>query len=592
MTAVQMSRIHLLSGESNLKGVSGPVGLLCELAPDSPSVRGFEECHEAGELLGSQDAALKAAHPLVTKFLENAPLVDGCSPLGIFEETVLENVSYIFQALQLDRWISARGFSNCRFDSYSPWLERLKNVRTVTGSNYKIEADLPALQSSGRGRAVHRLWTSRPRPREFFFRVVPLWSRYLAAQGQRRIVRKVPRGGIWFYSTAYNFTKIALEYERYLPGELNFLVEDPATGGRRLQELGRESHLLYAWSRKSDIPSRAEARLIAQQMTEAIEAIPLSETENFLRAALLKSDFWELYITRWLRFSLFNSRVLKRWFESVQPEMIVVGNAGYERALLMHENVRRVPTVMLQHGVMHWVLSVTDEPIDVFLLRGPFFQRSISEKLRSKSVILNFSAPSETAAAAPSVRDSILFISAPYELAALAHPEDRRDILRALLRAAHASSRPLIIRVHPMENISRYEAIVKDLQQELGFQVEVSYSQGLGAEDVLSRSCVAILYSSTMFLDCLRHGIPIVSFGWHWFANQKQYEQEQIFNFARNLSHLEDLIKRGVDGNLPVRRSGLEQFLAPTRPEEIASFFQEIWDSRKAQETGSCQSIA
>lgn len=585
--------VYLLSGDSDLKGVSGSIGLLSELASDSLSIRGLPEYHGAAELLGSPDAALEIAYPLVTKFLQAAPAVEGFSPLQIFEETLLENISYISQALKLDQWISAREFSSCRFDSYSPWLLRLKNARAVTGSNYKIEEHLPILQSSRRGRAIQSLWTSWPRPREFFSRVAPLWSQYLPAQAQPKIPRDMPQGGIWFYSTAYNYTRIGLEYERYLPGGLNYLVEDASTGGKRLRELGREAHLLYAWSRKSDIPSRAEVRSIAQQTTQAIEAIPLSDTENVLRATLLKSDFWELYLTRRLRFVLFNSRVLQRWFEAVQPEMIVVGNAGYERALLLHENVRRVPIVMLQHGVMHWVLSVTDEPVDVFLLRGPFFQRSISQKLRSKSIILNFSTPGETGTAAkPSTRDSILFISAPYELAALAHRADRRDILRSLLRAAHTNRRPLIIRVHPMEKISLYEGIVKDLQQELGFRVEVSYSQGLGAEDVLSRSCVAILYSSTMFLDCLRHGIPIVSFGWHWFPNQKQYEQEQIFNFARNLSHLEDLIKRGVDGDLPLRRSGLEQFLAPTRPEDISNVFQELWDSRKAHQTGPCQSIA
>lgn len=585
--------VHLLSGDSDFKGARGSVGLLCELAPDSPSLRGLQECHAADELLGSRDAALKIAYSLVTKILQSAPLTDGFSPLHIFEETLLEHVSYAFQALTLHRWIDAQGFSACRFDSYSPWINRLENIQAVTGAKYRVEANLPIWQSSGRGRAFRKLWTSRPRPGEFFRRVVPLWARYVSGQSERRRSDKAPRGGIWFYSTAYNFTKIGIEYERYLPVEMNYLVEDPATGGRRIRELGREAHVLYAWARKSDIPSRAEVRAIAQQTTKAIQAIPLSESENVLRAALLNSDFWELYLTRRLPFVIFNRRVLRRWFESVQPEMIVVGNAGYERALLLHPGVSRVPRVMLQHGVMHWVLAVTDEPIDFFLLRGPFFQRSISEKLRNKTVVLNYTEPRRaTLAEAPSARSSILFISAPMEITELYHPEGTRDVLRSSIRVAHAKRRPLIIRVHPMEKVSRYARLVGELQQELGVQIEVSYSQGPGAEEVLSRSCVAALYSSTMFLDCLRHGIPIVSFGWYWFPNQKQYEQEEIFNSARDLAHYEELLARGIDGNLPVRRSGLEEFLAPTQPEEISSFFREIWTSRKAQNAAACQSIA
>lgn len=585
--------VYLLSGDSDFKGVTGAAGLLCELAPDSPSLRGLQECHGADELLGARDAALKIAYSLVTKILQNAPTGEGFSPLYIFEETLLEHISYAFQTLSLHRWIDAQGFSACRFDSYSPWIKRLKNIQAVTGSKYRIEANLPIWQSSGRGRALGKLWRSRPLPREFFRRVVPLWSRFVSGQLQRRVSDKAPRGGIWFYSTAYNFTKIGIEYERYLPVEMNYLVEDPATGGRRIRELGRDSYVLYGWARKSDIPSRAEVRAMAQQTNKAIEAIPLSESENVLRTALLNSDFWELYLTRMLPFVIFNSRVLQRWFESVQPEMIVVGNAGFERALLLHQNVSCVPRVMLQHGVMHWVLAVTDEPIDVFLLRGPFFQRSISEKLRNKTVVLNFAEPKKaTPSEGPSARSSILFISAPMEITELYHPEGRRDVLRSSMRVAHAKRRPLIIRVHPMEKISRYVRLVGELQQELGVEVDVSYSQGPGAEEVLSRSCVAALYSSTMFLDCLRHGVPIVSFGWHWFANQKQYEQEGIFNSARDLAHFEALLERGIKGDLPLRRSGLEEFLAATRPEEISSFFREIWDSRKAQNTGACQSIA
>jgi hypothetical protein len=124
---------------------------------------------------------------------------------------------------------------------------------------------------------------------------------------------------------------------------------------------------------------------------------------------------------------------------------------------------------------------------------------------------------------------------------------------------------------------------VKDLQKASGSQAEVIYSQGSSAEEVLARSCVAVLYFSTMFLDCLRHGIPIISFAWHWFPNKRHYEEEGIFNFAGSLRHLEELIKKGIDGQLRSRRDGLEAFLAPTEPEEISGFLAELWGSRVKQ---------
>lgn len=576
--------LDLSAGGSDLTQPTGTVGLLCEFASDSRSVQATGHGHGPRELLGSPDAALAVAYPLVAKLLQAAPVFDGFSPLGVFEETLLEQCSSIVQAFNLDRWISAGGFSRCRFASHTPWLDRLRGVQGVTGSTYEIDAHVPVLETGIKRRALQRLWKSRPTLSEFSRRITPLWSRSLTALSERARARSAPRGGIWFYSTAYNYTKIGLEYERYLPLPMHYVVEDAATGGKRLRELGRDLHLLYAWSRKSDIPSRREVQAIGERITAAVSAVTLSEEESALRAVLLKSEWWQLFLTRRLAFVLFNSRALQRWFRDVEPEMILVGNAGYERALLLHENVRRVPVVMLQHGIMHWVYGVADQPVDIFVLRGEFFQRVLNAPLRRKTVIHNFPEPVQTTAPQDKgiVRESILFITTPYDVPALYHPADRRDILCSLLRAAHGTERPLIIRAHPLDKVVVYQEIIAELKAELGVQVEVSYSQGSGVEEVLARSCVAVLHFSTMFLDCLRHGIPIVTLGWHWFPNQRQFEEEGIFNFARDLADLEQLIANGVEGRLPDRHLGLQQFLAPAEPDEISMFFRETWNARRS----------
>ncbi len=573
--------LHLYADGSDLADAKGAVGLLCEFAPDSPWLQKVELCYAPDEILGSAEAALTGAYSLVSKLLQIAPSIDGLPVLSIFEETLLEQMSCIVQAFHLDRWISSHGFSTCRFASYSPWLERLRHVRAMSGSAYALPADVPFLQRNATSRAIRRLWNSHPTAFEFFHRVTPQWSRYLSAMHMRKRAQKAPRGGIWFYSTAYNYTKIGLEYEACLPERLNFLVENPATGGRRLRELGREWHALYAWSRASDIPSQSEVLAAGQRITKAVAALPLSDEEAALRSVLLKSEWWYLFLRRRLPFALFNSRALQRWRKSVAPEMIVIGNAGWERALLLREGEERVPVVMLQHGVMHWVYAVTDQPIDVFVLRGPFFQRVINERLRRKTVIHNLPKLNSPADESPkTARDSILFITTPYDVPTLFHPEDLMDILRSLLRVAHASGRSLVIRVHPLEKISAYGRAVSELQNEMGIRADVAYSQGPGAEEVFKRSCVAVLHFSTMFLDCLRHGVPIISFGWHWFPNRGQFEEEGIFNFASDLNHFEALLRQGIEGRLPRRRSGLEEFLAPSRPQDVARFFSGIWDSR------------
>ncbi len=254
--------LHLYSSDSDLSGATGIAGLLCEFAPDSPWLQATERCYGPDEILGSVDAALPVAYSLVSKLLQSTPVIDGLPMLAIFQELLLEQVSYIVQAFQLDRWICAQGFTRCRFVSYSPWLDRLLQVRRVTGSAYALAADVPLLQTHRVARALQKLWDSRPAPAEFFRRVMPLWSRGLSAIPLRQPAQDAPRGGIWFYSTAYNCTKIGLQYEPYLPQKMNFMVEDLRTGGKRLHEVGRESYWLYAWSRISDIPSSGEVRSV------------------------------------------------------------------------------------------------------------------------------------------------------------------------------------------------------------------------------------------------------------------------------------------------------------------------------------------
>ena len=574
--------LHLYAGDSDIRGATGTVGLLCEFAPDSPWLQKVERYYRADEILGPADHALPIAYELVSKLIASAAVIEGLQILKVFEELLLEEVSYIVQAFHLDRWICAQGFQDCRFVSYSPWLDRLQQVRNVTGSKYRLMADVPILRRDHRTRAMQRLWESRPTLKEFFRRVMPLWSRALSAISRRKQAQEAPRGGIWFYSLAYNYTKVGLQYEPHLPQKMNFLVEDPRTGGKRMREVGRDAFELYAWSRMSDLPSREEVRRSGRQITDAATSVPLTGEESALRDILLNSETWRHFLTRRLPFALFNNRALCRWRQAVRPEMIVVGNAGDERSLLLREGFDRVPTVLLQHGIMHWTYGVTDEPVDVFLLRGPFFQRSVNARLRRKTVVHNFPDPEASVEAGKNAQPKdILFITTPYDVPVRFHPEDRRDILRSLLRVAYSTGRRLTIRVHPLEKISAYEEIVLQLKQELNLQCEVGYSQGPGADEVLARSCVAVLYFSTMFLECLRHGIPIVSFGWHWFPNQRQFEAEKIFQFASDLRNFEELVRQGTAGRLPVRRDGIEEFLAPSQPRELAAFLQQIWDKRQ-----------
>ena len=585
--------LNLYGTDSDLRTISGHAGMLCEFPQDSEWLKSAGHWYGPEEMLGTPDDALSVAHSVVSKLMAALSGAEELPVLSIFQESLLEQVSYAVQAIHLDRWISSQGFSECRFDCYSPWLSRLQRVRSSSGSSYHLIGAVPFTESTWVRRGMGGLWRSRNRPAEVFRRAAPVVSRFASATRIRTLARKAPPGGIWFYSTSYNYTKIGLEYENYFPEPIHFLVEDPTTGGRCLSERRRSFYPLYAWSRASDIPSRLEVRTIAKRIIAAVMSVTLSDDENRLRTVLLNSDWWDHFLRRRLPFLIFHERAVQRWYEAINPEMLVVGNAGWERALLQSRQARNLSSVMLQHGVMHWVYGVADQPVTAFLLRGEFFQRVINQRLRSKSIICNYPQQNWTVDTAAELRRDVLFITTPYDVPALFHSAELREVLRSLLRVCGSCGRRLVIRVHPLEKISYYQKLVQALQQASGTHAEVVYSQGPGVEHILANSCVAVLYFSTMFLDCLRHGIPIISVNWHWFPNKRYYKEEGIFNFAGNLGHLEELIHKGIASELRSRRDGLEAFMAPTKPEEIRRFLSQLWHSRvKADDEGQPHHLA
>jgi hypothetical protein len=231
-----------------------------------------------------------------------------------------------------------------------------------------------------------------------------------------------------------------------------------------------------------------------------------------------------------------------------------------------------VPTVLLQHGLVHHTLAVADQPVDSFLIRGEFFRQQLCPALRQKSTVLNCVSDGIQSPERKS-DGSIIYLTAPYHQLAGYHPVDLDDILHVLLVSAAETKRSLVIRVHPLDSVFHYRQLVKRLLERLNPRPDVSYSQGPGLEEALRNSSVAVLHFSTAFLDCIRLGIPIVSFDWHRFPFKEQYKDQGIFQFAADLADLKRLVALGTAGSLPVRAE-IGQFLRPTSSEEIQTFFQ------------------
>ena len=225
-----------------------------------------------------------------------------------------------------------------------------------------------------------------------------------------------------------------------------------------------------------------------------------------------------------------------------------------------------VPSITLQHGLFIDYCQYITPAADAFIVRGQFWKDFLPRDAAAKALVLN---PAEDKSVVsftpPSRRTALIFLTAPYILP-FWNEAEIDEILGVVLKAAENAGLELIVRVHPMDSVAAYEQRIRRLRPDP--QIKVSFSQGPGLDAVLARSRLAVTYFSTIFQDCLRHQVPIVSLGWHDFAPKKLMEKHRIFHFANSIRELENLIAAGVSGELP-SGSSIEPFLASSHPDDI-----------------------
>jgi capsule polysaccharide modification protein KpsS len=167
-----------------------------------------------------------------------------------------------------------------------------------------------------------------------------------------------------------------------------------------------------------------------------------------------------------------------------------------------------------------------------------------------------------------------VFITSPVEVEPRYDSREIPEILSVLLRKASGSGRKLVVRVHPTENVSTYRALIDEQLQGLDPKPDVSFSQRTPIDSVVRSAAVVVLFNSTVFLNCLAAGAPMISPGWHDFPFKDEYIQEKVFNFANDLKHLAVLVQKGLNGELEYRPERLERFLRPTRSAEVTHFLE------------------
>ncbi len=575
------SEIVVLARGARLEPIAAQYALLFEAAHDSslkpPTGAGAAPVEE---VLGPRHWAEDRAAQLVSKLVANSAMFKGLRVLHCLEEQMIHEFVGIFQALRLDSFLRDSGILNCHLRGERKWFDRLSLVRRVTGSTYNLDYDDSDHSGLRRGLAAEYAGIRRTnwfRVAKFGLRrFVPLHSAWTEA----RLTRSGPvtKGGVWFFGAAYNTMAIGLAYGAAFP-RMQYSFSDPDEGGKKLLERGTIGVPIFRFLQHSDILRGGEIKKIARESAAKLQELPLCSDEEQARDIYARSERFQYLLHRSLPWVVGLIRASERMLEATRPETIVVGNAAFERPLLLLAKRAGIPTVMLQHGVVHPYYRVLDQPVDHFLVRGDFFRECLGDALKRKAMVLDV--PDWTPPSQNGQRGSdILFITSPVEVEARADFREVGEIVSILLKTASECGARLVIRVHPTESVARYRAIVDNITTTVDPKPTVLFSHQTPMAPVLETAAVVVLYHSTVFLECLAAGVPMVSPGWHDFPFKDRYVEENVFNFADDLGDLEKMVVKGLHGELKPRSQKLPRFLRPTHGDEVREFFGSIAGAR------------
>ncbi len=568
----------------------GAVGFLFETALDGSALDLYPQAIGLTQLIGDFEAAKIKAYELAMKLLTGEPECRGLQQLKIFEELVIRELQQAFQLLHLHDFLVAKGFTQCHFAGDSELANGLASVAIQLGGGLIVMAPASE-QPTNRWASVRRSW-QRVRSAGLSHRaVVREWHQVLErVDPYHRRERAKPEqvqhkpNLIWFYTTAHTFTRIGQYYEPYFPQAFEYLLENPQTGGEPLRAATRPFTSVYAFGALHMEPSAAELQTAQKVIVDHLKAVRLSPVESVARQLLLNSSFFKTFLNRHLPRGLYATSMFEQWTQSVQPAALVVGNPVFEGYALHAARRQGVPTVLLQHGILGDYCQLSDPPVDHYVVRGMFWRDFLAAAPRCRAHVLEPPGRALPVQHEAATRVAILFLTAPYRAEAFLHVADLKDILHNVLTVAAQANRELIIRVHPMEEIGFYQAKINQWVKAAGLQVRVTYSQGPGLNELLNRAAVSVTYCSTVFLDCLRARVPIVSFGWHDFSYKRQIEAQGVFYFAEDLASLSQLIERGLQGDLPAFAQSTKPFLADTADNMLRHQLAKLVQSGTLQE--------
>ena len=564
------------------------VGFFLECPPDSPIATQYQNRIFSDVLLGNQDKGKKMACDLACKILKNEPTVFGISQLSIFKETIITHFTEVFRLLHFLDFLINQNYKCCRFSSYSNSAQILFQLCKINENSIKVTFP-PAKREYRFIKRIRSFFASIFSRNELMLNINWILN-FLDPFHRRNILISVfkkkklyKKNNLLFLTFSKNYTNIGLMFEPLFENYFSFLVENSLTGGDPLKHKKRLFFSLYDYNSSKLIPLKSEIDFSKKKLFNHIKSISLQGVEDIARNLFLQDAWLQQFFLKHLRSGMHITSLIQHFFTLTSPRALIVGNNGHEQYGLLIAKEKKIPTLLLQHGVFGDYYQFEDNTVDYYIARGEFWRDFLIKTARIRTLIINPAAHKKV------VNINSVEIKKPFVVYfSLFHPsiekknrfcEERDSQLLSIAHAVNDADGKLIIRFHPRDLITIHQQYIKKLYKANKINIDVQFSHKENISELVKGASAAIMYFSTVFMDCLSLDVPIISYDWLNFPHKKHIEGYGIFNFAKNLSELYDMIKRALKNELKPANVSKNLFLAETNEAEAKAVLKKIVQS-------------
>lgn len=372
-------------------------------------------------------------------------------------------------------------------------------------------------------------------------------SYYWHCQMGRWLPNKMPsEGGITFFSSYLNNTRTLASFADQMPMPVHWVVANESAR----QGLPPDAQPAWLWQ----FGSRSQPGYSRKRM----------DVETGLQAWVTNSDVWQNWQN--VEFALLANltQCWESYLDQAQPRLIVTANQwSIEGWLMRIASQRNIPVLQLMHGAVGgYLYTRTPLSSDKLVVWGDFWRDLWPKEEQSQIVVYNPGRKFAPVQRQPNrAQRRVSFVSWPLAEVPYYNQSELLDgFIHLFQRLSTQMNCDVTLRFHPRENPGDMTERWQALYGAIPANVEFSKNEPL--DDVLARTAVAVMFHSTVMLNCIASRIPVIIPGWTDFGWNQALKDKAGVYLALNWADLERCLSQWLEQPPETAEDTFEYFIS------------------------------